>query len=234
MIDADLYKLLETIQIMEAATFRAQAMAIVAQATQYIQQAVAVLQNSRFSPSARLNFRARISGALRRNASTILDLGWQAGGGDPGKAPPELLSEYMDNQQAHLSAWFLQIKSTQKIPGGELRAQMYAESLMGLYRQGWEAAQRASTGVPALPAEPRDGSTLCLMFCLCHWEIRKISPDEYHAFWRKTDAENCLTCLCRAEFWNPLKITRVSPTTPGAESGWLMTPSGTPTCALFK
>lgn len=228
-----LEQLLETIRLMESATFRAQAQAIVTAGAQYVAVAADELAASKFSPSARLNFRSRVSGMLRRAAAQVLDLGWQAGGGDPGKAPADIQREYMDNQQTHLSAWFGQIKQTQAIPGGIGRAQMYANSLMGLYRQGWEAAQRLITGMPKLPAEPRDGSTICLMNCMCRWEIVKKSNTEFWAYWKLSPVESCETCLCRGARWNPLKIIKRPAATPGGDAWWeFVEESGT--CRLYR
>lgn len=224
---AVLRELLQQIRALEAGTFRAQAMALVAQGVRYVTDAAELLANSKFSPTARLNFRARVSGMLRRAAHQISELGWQAGGGKAGKAPEGIVQEYMNTQQEHLSRWFGQIKRAGAIPGGDLRARMYAESLMGLYRQAWEAAQREQTGLPKLPAEPRDGSTDCLMFCLCHWEIKKVSGTEYNCFWRLTPAEHCDNCLCRAVRWNPLKIRQSS-------GVWIFEESGTAGCALYR
>lgn len=219
---------LELILTMEAETFRAQAQALIAQGVQYVTDAAEVLQRSQFSPSARLNFRARVSGMLRRLAHQVADLGWQAGGGAAGKYPQDTVTAYMTTQQEHLSRWFGEIKQAQALPGGALRARMYAESLMGLYRQAWEAAQRADTGLPKLPAEPRDGSTQCLMFCLCHWEIKKVSTEEYDCFWRLTPAENCPNCLCRSVKWNPLKYRKSSGVWIADESG------GAANCPLYR
>jgi len=224
---AALLEALRLVRLMEAETFRAQALALVSQGAQYVTDAANVLKNSKFSPTARLNFRARVSGMLRRFAHQIADLGWQAGGGVAGKYPQELIAEYMTNQQAHLSRWFGEIKQSSALPGGDMRARMYAESLMGLYRQAWEAAQRVDTGLPALPAEPRDGSTQCLVYCLCHWEIKKQSPTEYDCYWRLTPAEHCDNCLCRAERWNPLKYRK-------SNGIWISEESGNAACALYR
>jgi hypothetical protein len=200
--------ILETIRVMEAATYRSQAMALVKQALQIAANAVAVLERSKYSQSSRLQFRGKISGMLRRFASEVLDLGWQSGGGQAGKAPVILRQQYMQKQQAFLSQWHLQIAAEKDVVGGVGRAQQYANSLMELYRLGWERAQTETTGLPGLPAEPRDGTTECRMNCMCRWEIQKKSNVEYWAFWRISPVENCDTCLCRAARWNPLKITR--------------------------
>ena len=64
-------QLLETIRVMESATFRAQAQAIVTAGAQYVAAAADELAASKFSPSARLNFRARVSGMLRRAAAQV-------------------------------------------------------------------------------------------------------------------------------------------------------------------
>ena len=204
--DAEVLRtLLEAVTLIEAATARSRAQKLIDQGARRVRDASDKLQKSRFSPSARLTFRAKVSGMLRRSAAKIAALGWEAGGGE-GKPPPELTREYMTNQQKHLSNWFRQIKQAKALPGGAHRAQMYADSLMGLYQKAWGKGQEKKTGMPELPAYPRDGTTLCLVYCRCRWRIKKISDTEYKAYWILGVAEHCPNCKCRARHWNPLTI----------------------------
>ncbi len=222
----EIKKLLAIIELMEAVTFRSQAQAIIAAGRAYVTAAAAKLQHSRFSPSARLEFRARVSGMIRRNAQAIANLGWQAGGGESGKYPRADVSRYVETQQRYLSKWFIQIRDEQRLVGGAGRAKMYADSLMGLYNEMWNLGKHDDTDMPKLPAVPGDGSTLCLINCHCHWEIERYS-EGWHAYWRLSPVENCDTCHCRAKHWNPLTIRAVG-------GGWVTEISNAPaTCDLY-
>lgn len=68
-----------------------------------------------------------------------------------------------------------------------------------------------------IPSLPGDGSSQCLQACRCHLRIVPIQGNDmskpegaegdYDVFWIKDDrAENCQTCLQRAQEWNPLQI----------------------------
>jgi len=213
------------IHIAEAATYRNRAKAMLKAQFPKVIAAVAKLSRSRFSVTARLNFRARISGMLRRSAHKIAQLGWEAGGGS-GKIPATMVRQYTQRQQQHLIGWHKQIRATRGIPGGAGRAKMYVNSLMGLYNESWALAQEL-LGMPKLPAVPRDGSTLCIVGCECHWsKLKKVNPVTYVAYWKLGMAEHCPTCMCRAKHWNPLTFTNVG-------GQWVQRISGgSPTCVL--
>lgn len=224
--------LIAQIELLEAATFRSRVKAIISKARQIVIDAVDVLNNSRFSPSARLRFRSRVSGIMRRNGHVVADLGWQAGGGKEGDFPRERLNNWMANQQQLLSQWFLAIRDTGTIPGGKARAQLYAKSLEGLYNEYWGLAQQATAGAPPMPAYPRDGTTDCFNNCQCRWEgPKRVEVDGetvWRAWWRISPVENCDTCLCRAEHWNPLTFRAVG-------DQWREEPSNGPVlCELFR
>lgn len=85
--------------------------------------------------------------------------------------------------------------------GWNSRARLYAEAVGQSYEAG-------ATRLLPLPALPRDGTTICLTNCLCHWEITTLDEanDDHDCFWRLGSGENCQTCAARARRWNPLKI----------------------------
>ena len=223
----EIQALIEAIELLEAATYRSQAMAVIADGKNYVTAAAAKLQKSRFSPSARLEFRSRVSGTIRRGAHLIADLAFQAGGGEQGKYPRDRVTEYINAQQRFLSDWYVQIHDEQRLVGGVNRAQMYADSLMGLYNEIWNSGKQESSGMPPLPAVPRDGTTQCLVNCRCHWEVQRGDDGEWLAYWRLSPVEHCDTCKCRAKHWSPLTLRAVG-------SNWVAEESRRPvTCDLY-
>lgn len=74
-------------------------------------------------------------------------------------------------------------------------------------RQQFEAALSEAKGLDAsaLPAQPGDGTTLCMVNCKCRWAIRK-RHGTYHCTWRLGRAEHCSTCLERSRKWKNLRI----------------------------
>ncbi len=209
-----LQEALTLVLLLEARTYRHQAKAIIAQAMQDVTAAADALEASRFSMSARLTFRSRVSGMLRRGAPAMAQLGWWAGGGS-GKPPPEIARTFIDEQQQFLSRWFLQIKAAGALVGGAVRARMYAQALEQVYQKAYMAAKSKEVGLPPLPAYPRDGSTRCKMNCNCYWEGPIEREDEngryYTLYWRLRPGENCEDCVERAtRKWNPLKIVNLN------------------------
>ncbi len=83
---------------LEAATHRAQATGIINSAVQYVQDAAAVLKRSKFSSTAIVNFRGRVSGAMMRASGKLSQIGWTAGGGK-GKPPADIKRDYLSQQQ---------------------------------------------------------------------------------------------------------------------------------------
>jgi len=205
---------LRLVLLLEARTYRNQAKQVITQALQDATTAADALAASRFSQSARLTFRSRISGMLRRSAPALAQLGWWAGGG-AGKPPPEIARNFIDEQQKFLSRWFLQIKAAGDLVGGAARARMYAQALEQVYQKAYMAAKSAKVGLPPLPAYPCDGSTRCRTNCNCYWEgplEREDDNGRYYAlYWRLRPGESCDDCIRRATVqWNPLKVVNVS------------------------
>ena len=205
---------LRLVLLLEARTYRNQAKQVITQALQDATTAADALAASRFSQSARLTFRSRISGMLRRSAPTMAQLGWYAGGGT-GKPPPEIARTFIDEQQQFLSRWFLQIKAAGALVGGAVRARMYAQALEQVYQRAYMAAAGQKIGLPPLPAYPRDGSTRCRTNCNCYWEGPLEREDEngryYALYWRLRPGESCDDCIRRATVqWNPLKVVNVN------------------------
>lgn len=207
---AALREVLRCVLLMEARTYRHQAKAIIDDAIEYVLDAADTLQRSRFSSTAIVTFRGRVSGALMRAAPKVSQLGWWAGGGE-GDPPKEIHKTYLDAQQNYLSRWIWEIGTKLSMPGGAHRARMYAQSLETVYQRAYNRAKSEGAGLPELPAYPRDGSTQCRTNCNCYWEgpIKK-ADDEYWVYWRLRPGESCDDCLRRAVVWKPLKIVNVN------------------------
>lgn len=194
---------------LEAATHRAQATGLINNAVAWVVDAADVLKRSKFSSSAIVRFRARVSGAITRASGQIAQLGWSAGGGE-GKPPADIKRTYLDNQQRFLSNWILQIGSGMTMPGGAGRAKQYAQSLEVVYQTAFNRAKSELTGLPAPPAMPRDGSTQCRGNCKCFWRgPNKQDDDTYKLWWTITPAEHCPDCLRRDKTWNPITYHRI-------------------------
>lgn len=150
---------LALVKALEATTHRTRATGIINAAVAYVIDAAEVLKRSRFSSSAIVRFRGRVSGAIMRASGEIARLGWSAGGGE-GDPPSDIRRTYLDEQQRFLSNWILQIGSKQTMPGGAGRARQYAQSLETVYQRAFARAKQEEIGLPEYPAIPRDGSTI--------------------------------------------------------------------------
>lgn len=65
----------------------------------------------------------------------------------------------------------------------------------------------AAAGLPAMPAMPRDWTTICRSGCMCTWRFERLGGDgNWNARWLLRPAEHCDTCLNRAALWNPIEI----------------------------
>lgn len=195
----------QALTLLEAATYRSQATAAIKVATQYISDAAATLERSRFSQSALQRFGGRVMNALKNTAQELLDLGWRAGKGQ-GAAPQEIVQAYLDQQLGFLATWITDIEAAGKLVGGTYRATLYAQSLETVYQKAYMSAKGQAHGLPDLPAYPRDGSTQCHTNCQCAWAIVKKSDQEYHATWQLRPADHCDDCVERSINWNPLRI----------------------------
>lgn len=201
-----LSSLLRSLHLVEASTYRSQATSAINVAKQYIADAAATLERSKFSQSALQRFGGRVMNALKQSAYELLELGWHAGKGQ-GDAPREIAKEYLDAQLGFLSTWITDIEAAGKVVGGVYRALMYAQSLEQVYQRAYLAAKGEKAGLPDLPAYPRDGSTRCRTNCNCTWSaIEQKSDTEYRVTWKIRPGENCDDCLARAKNWNPLRI----------------------------
>jgi hypothetical protein len=83
------------------------------------------------------------------------------------------------------------------------RAKMYAQSSKRMHNY--------KTSPIDLPAYPGDGSTDCIVYCRCRWEIKPVRNNDgviiaYDCFWRLGKAEHCKDCLSRSKRWSPLRI----------------------------
>ncbi len=208
-VSALLRETLTLVNALEATTHRARATAIINTAVAYVIDAAAVLKRSRFSSTAIVKFRQRVSGAIMRASGSVSQLGWAAGGGK-GKPPPDIKRQYLSEQQSYLSAWVLQIAGGQTMPGGAGRARQYAQSLEIVYQRAYNRAMSEGTGLPPPPAMPKDWSTQCKNGCKCHWRGPvKVDDNTYKRWWVMTPAEHCPDCLRRTREWNPITYRRI-------------------------
>lgn len=79
------------------------------------------------------------------------------------------------------------------------RAELYASAVTTPY---W----RGKTWKLELPALPGDGSTECLQWCKCHWDIQDLGGGNFDCYWVLGEAEHCPTCTLRADKWIPYRI----------------------------
>jgi len=82
------------------------------------------------------------------------------------------------------------------------RSDLYTASA----RQAFERANMRAHGIPELPAQPGDGSTICKTRDRCHWEYEQVEGGWNCTWVLDPAAEHCETCLERAEEWNPLFV----------------------------
>lgn len=76
-------------------------------------------------------------------------------------------------------------------------------------RQSFVRAELAAVGLTCeLPAYPGDGTTDCLVNCVCAWSVRTLSKGrgDYDVSWRLGAAEHCRQCRKRARVWKGLKV----------------------------
>jgi hypothetical protein len=187
---------------------RSQAHSLIQSAVAQIQNAAAILMNSKFSESAIDKFRARLAGVLGRVSGDVAALAWQDGRG-AGEPPADIARAYHAEQTHFLEGWVADIAKAGRLVGGAGRAAMYGESLGQVYQRAYFLARGSRVGLPDLPAYPRDGSTVCLTHCRCQWKIVKRAGDLYEATWRLGQAEHCSDCLKRSQEWNPLRMMRI-------------------------
>lgn len=84
------------------------------------------------------------------------------------------------------------------------RAQMYGQCGTEAYEKGNAQAM----GGLNLPAYPGDGSSECLVYCRCHWDIQD-KTSHWEATWVLGPVEkHCPTCYGRSHDWAPLMIGR--------------------------
>lgn len=92
-----------------------------------------------------------------------------------------------------------------KLSPGQInaRAKLYIESASQIYERG----KVENTGIPALPAYPGDGQTVCRANCRCHWRIVETDA-EWQATWKLGAAEHCPDCVVNAGRWAPLRFAK--------------------------
>lgn len=112
-----------------------------------------------------------------------------------------VIEDYIKTQLDFLSAFRDEIKASDEWKAAwNSRAEMYAEAI----KAPWWAGHTRDW---ALPAMPGDGTSQCLTHCKCGWQIDELEGDgNADAYWRRSAAENCQTCIERSEQWAPLKI----------------------------
>jgi hypothetical protein len=179
---------------------------VIHSAVERLQAAALRLQGSKFSVSAIETFRANISGQLKRDSRVMAEMGWYEGNGTESEFTFDQVNHYIDEQLHFLELWIADIQQTQTLPGGVGRAALYGESLGQVYQRYYVAARGLRAGLPDLPAYPRDGSTVCRVYCRCQWQIKKRSDALYEATWKLGQAEHCPDCILRAKQWNPLRL----------------------------
>lgn len=83
------------------------------------------------------------------------------------------------------------------------RSQMYLESAQITLQESMMTA----LGIPAMPATPRDWTSICKNGCMCTWAFERLEGNgNWNARWLLRPAEHCQTCLNRAALWNPIEI----------------------------
>ena len=106
--------------------------------------------------------------------------------------------EYLDNWRGELEG-----AESYSEAGIARRGRMYMDATNASIQEG----RLAAIGLPALPALPGDGTTVCRTNCQCNWRIVQLEGNgNYDAYWRLNPAEHCDTCLERAEKWSPIRI----------------------------
>ena len=88
------------------------------------------------------------------------------------------------------------------------RAEMYVQSS----NEAFSRARERSYNMPALPAHPGDGSSLCIVNCKCYWDIRETN-ELWRAYWTLTASDNCSTCAERSNAWAPIEFIKSEQTT---------------------
>lgn len=123
------------------------------------------------------------------------------GGTAPTGPADQQIADAIKAQQQFLTAFREEIRASDEWKAAwNSRAAMYAQSIKASY---WNAKTR---GWP-LPAQPGDGTTICLTNCGCAWEIDELEGDgNADAYWRRSKDDSCQTCLEREAQWSPLKI----------------------------
>lgn len=108
----------------------------------------------------------------------------------------------LKEQYGHLDAFAAQVDAGALSEGQiRARARMYVASA----REAFERANGRAQGVPAMPAYPGDGSTVCLTNCKCTWVFEQAETG-WLCYWQLGRADHCDDCLGRAGEWNPLFV----------------------------
>lgn len=118
------------------------------------------------------------------------------------------LEETIDFQLERLEAFGAEIDAEGWQARHAARARQYAGAIRESHAVG-VATLPDALGFVELPAQPRDGATVCRMGCGCRWE--RVTVDarrgHYDYYWRLDEAlENCPDCQARAELYNPFSV----------------------------
>lgn len=112
-------------------------------------------------------------------------------------------------QRGYLERWANELRKWERrgnMPSAEAlkaRANLY----LAASNAAIQDASARSMGLPDLPAYPGDGSTECMVYCKCHWSIRKKKGDgNFDLHWILGSAEHCPNCVRRSETWNPIHV----------------------------
>lgn len=141
------------------------------------------------------SMKAAIRG-LHTSVATIQKGGWDTmTWSDWGKIGNPVKQQY---QYLHEFAKSIETKrDTISLASIEARAKMYGNATAAT----GDIVSVDSDIRSKLPWMPRDGSTICLTNCKCHWELTIISKTKQwqmvQAIWRLTPAEHCETCVGR-------------------------------------
>lgn len=115
------------------------------------------------------------------------------------------LEQMILKQYGFLQSFGIRISQGMMTPG-EISAN--AALYMAASVQAFEIGRaEGAFEIPRLPAYPGDGSSICKANDKCFWLIVE-EVDVWLAFWIRTVADSCDTCVEREQIWNPLVINK--------------------------
>lgn len=144
-------------------------------------------------------WKQQIEGLLARYHTAALMTG--QGSSELSQAAQKELLKGVQAQLQFLDKFAIEIQGADEWKAGwNARAQLYGQSIKQPYWQG-------ATKMLPLPSMPGQG-TLCMNNCGCAWRIDTIDEKagDYDAYWERSLADSCATCLEREKNWSPLQI----------------------------